>query len=70
MARLTGWEIATWVLLIIGGLNAGMVGLFEFNFIDTLFGAGSGVARTIYTIIGIAALAGIFSLVRQLSEPR
>jgi uncharacterized membrane protein YuzA (DUF378 family) len=51
--------IAT-VLMIIGGLNWGLVGLFNFNLIDTLFGEMSPLSRVIYVIVGLSALYSIY----------
>lgn len=44
------------ILVIIGGLNWGLVGAFEFNLVDFLFGEGSILARLIYILVGIASL--------------
>jgi uncharacterized membrane protein YuzA (DUF378 family) len=44
------------VLLIVGGLNWLLVGLFQWNLVKALFGQGI-IARTIYTLVGIAAIA-------------
>ena len=42
-------------LVVVGALNWGMVGLFEFNLVEEIFGAGT-VADVIYVIVGIAGL--------------
>ena len=42
-------------LVVVGALNWGMVGLFEFNLVTEIFGAGT-VADVIYVIVGIAGL--------------
>jgi hypothetical protein len=42
-------------LVVVGALNWGLVGLFEFNLVEEIFGAGT-VADVIYIIIGIAGL--------------
>lgn len=42
------------VLLLIGGLNYGFVGLFDFNPIELLF-EGSLLARLLYSLIGLGA---------------
>jgi uncharacterized protein len=47
------------VLLIVGGLNWLLVGLFNWNLVKAFFGQGI-LARTIYTLVGIAALAIMF----------
>lgn len=51
------------VLLIIGGLNWGLVGLFSFNLVGWLFGGVTSVlSRIIFVIVGIAAICAIPSL--------
>lgn len=44
------------VLIIIGGVNWGLVGFFDYNLVDSLFGEGSGLSRVIYALVGLAAL--------------
>lgn len=44
------------VLLVIGGINWGLVGFFDYNLVDSAFGVGSFLARAIYAIVGIAAV--------------
>ncbi len=52
-------NILTLILLIVGGLNWGLVGLFNFDLVAALFGAGSALARLVYILVGLsAALAG------------
>ena len=46
-------------LVIIGAINWLLVGLFEFNLVDSIFGSLSMLARIIYTIVGIAGLWSI-----------
>lgn len=57
-------------LLIIGGLNWGLVGLFNFDLVAALFGGSvgtySGLSRTVFVIVGAAALYG-FALLAPLS---
>lgn len=43
-------------LTIIGAIIWGIVGIFNYNIVDALFGAGSAFSRIIYTIVGIAGL--------------
>ena len=49
-------------LIIIGGLNWGLVGLLNFNLVDFLFGAGSLLSRVVYIIVGISAICSIPAL--------
>ena len=44
------------VLVIIGGLNWGLVGIFDYNLVDAIFGAGSVLSRIVYIVVGLAAL--------------
>ena len=44
------------VLLIIGGLNWGLVGIQRFDLVATLFGAMSSPSRVVYALVGAAAL--------------
>lgn len=56
-------DIICTVLLIIGGLNWGLWGLFQFDLVAAIFGgATSGFSRLIYTLVGIAAVYFLFSL--------
>lgn len=43
-------------LLIVGGLNWGLVGLFNFDLVATIFGAMSVLARAVYAIVGLCAV--------------
>jgi len=53
-------EFLAVLLLIIGGLNWGLVGLFNFNLVDAIFGMGSIIARIIYILVGLSAICKIF----------
>jgi len=44
------------VLVVIGGLNWGLVGAANFNLVATLLGAGSMLGRAVYILIGLSAL--------------
>ncbi len=43
------------ILLIVGGLNWGLVGAFHYNLVETLFGAGM-ITRGIYIAVGVSAI--------------
>jgi uncharacterized protein len=42
-------------LVVIGALNWGLVGLFEFNLVEEIFGTGT-VTDIVYVIVGVSAL--------------
>jgi uncharacterized protein len=49
------------VLLVIGGLNWLLVGLFEFDLVAAIFGDMSPAARVVYVLVGIAAVWTLIS---------
>ncbi len=46
-------------LVIIGAINWGLIGIFNFNLVDTIFGAMSIISRIIYILVGISGLWAI-----------
>lgn len=46
-------------LVIIGTINWGLIGIFNFNLVDTIFGAMSIISRIIYILVGISGLWAI-----------
>jgi uncharacterized membrane protein YuzA (DUF378 family) len=52
------------VLLIIGGFNWALVGLFNMDFVAALFGPMTVAARAVYLAVGVAALYGLTLLPR------
>ncbi|MBC7791398.1 MAG: DUF378 domain-containing protein [Anaerolineae bacterium] len=49
-------DVVAAVLLVIGGLNWGMVGAAKFDLVATIFGEMSPLSRTVYMVVGLAAL--------------
>jgi uncharacterized membrane protein YuzA (DUF378 family) len=49
-------DILAAVLLVVGGLNWGLVGILDFDLVATLFGDGAMLARAVYTLVGLSAL--------------
>ena len=47
------------VLIIIGAINWGLIGVFRFDLVATLFGEMSVLSRIVYTLVGISGLWGI-----------
>lgn len=54
--KLNTVDLIALVLLIVGGLNWGLVGLLSFDLVATLFGAGSVLSNTVYILVGVAAV--------------
>ncbi len=53
-------DVAAAILLVIGGLNWGLVGIADFNLVTYALGSMDVLARIIFTIVGLAALYQIF----------
>jgi hypothetical protein len=49
-------HIVTLVLLAVGGINWGLVGLFNFDLVAAIFGDGSLLARLVYVVVGASAV--------------
>jgi uncharacterized membrane protein YuzA (DUF378 family) len=49
-------DILASALLVIGGLNWGLVGVFNFNLVTAIFGEGSLLSRLVFTVVGLAAV--------------
>lgn len=47
------------ILVIIGAINWGLIGIFNFNLVDSIFGTMSIVSRIIYILVGISGLWAI-----------
>ena len=57
------------ILLIIGGLNWGSIGIFQFDIVAWICGGQTGIiSRIIYTLVGLCAIWCISLLVRDDNE--
>jgi len=52
-------DIIVSVLLVIGGLNWGLVGIFNFDLVAKIFGDMSIISRIVYILVGVSALYDI-----------
>ena len=52
-----GVHCVAWWLTIIGGLNWGLVGLFDWNVVEVLFGSWGWLVTLLYILIGLSAVA-------------
>lgn len=49
-------DIAAAILLVVGGLNWGLVGLFGFDLVASIFGQMSALSRIVYVLVGVSAV--------------
>lgn len=61
-------NIITLVLVIVGGLNWGLVGLFQWDLVAAILGSGSLLARAVYVLVGISAIWQIYPLYRGIES--
>lgn len=55
-------DVLAAVLLVVGGLSWGLVGIANFDLVATLFGAGSILAKEVYTLVGVSAVYQVLSI--------
>jgi uncharacterized protein len=53
------------ILVIIGGLNWGLIGFLKFDLVAAIFGDMSAVTRIIYALVGLSALWMIYALTKS-----
>lgn len=56
MNKLSVLDWLALVLVIVGGLNWGLVGAMDFDLVATIFGDMSGLARVVYVLVGLSAV--------------
>lgn len=49
-------DLVVLILLVVGGLNWGLVGLFDYNLVTELLGSYETVVKVVYTLVGLSAL--------------
>lgn len=68
--RFSALDWAAMVLMIVGGINWGLIGAFEFDLVAALFGQMTGWSRLVYAVVGIASLYGIYLLSKMAARSR
>ena len=57
------------VLTIVGAINWGLIGFFQFDLVASIFGGqGAAISRIIYGLVGIAGLINLGLLFKQTAE--
>ena len=57
--------LLAFILVIVGGLNWGLVGFFGFDLVATLFGIMTPFSRLIYDLVGLSAIWVAFELLKD-----
>ena len=60
-SRMNTLDWIAMILLIVGGLNWGLVGLADFNLVAAIFGDDSALSRILYILVGLSALWSLYT---------
>lgn len=61
MNKINGLDWLAIILVIIGGLNWGLVGLFGVDAVAALFGEMSSLTRIVYSLVGVSAVYLVYT---------
>lgn len=56
-----GLKTIALILVIVGGLNWGLIGLFGFDLVAAIFGDMSVISKIVYVLVGLSAVVLIFT---------
>jgi len=62
MKKLSTVDWIVLILVIIGGLNWGLIGVFDYDLVASIFGDMSALSRIIYDLVGLSAVYLIFAV--------
>jgi uncharacterized membrane protein YuzA (DUF378 family) len=68
--EMTTLDKVTYLLVVIGGLNWGIVGLFEKDLVGEIFGYGETISRIVYVAIGASAAYMFYKMVVMINEKK
>jgi uncharacterized membrane protein YuzA (DUF378 family) len=60
-------NLVTLLLIIVGGINWGLVGLLDFNLVAAIFGSGTTLTRLVYILVGVSAVYQLIPFFRAMS---
>jgi uncharacterized membrane protein YuzA (DUF378 family) len=71
MAKTKWYSILAIVLVLVGALNWGLVGIFDFNLVTWLFGlfgasATGVIVRLVYTLVGVSGVIAAYEWLKEL----
>jgi uncharacterized protein len=70
--KMNALDWIAWILVIVGGLNWGLVGVTSgsFNLVDAIFGVGSTASMVVYVLVGLGALWMIISAFMMMGKKK
>jgi len=54
--KMSALEWVAFILVVVGAINWGLVGLFSFDLVATIFGDMSVISRIVYVLVGVSAV--------------
>ena len=67
--RMNVWDKVAYVLVVVGGLNWGLIAFFDYNLVTELFGSSEDVVRVIYGAVGLAAAYMTYTMLVMMNKP-
>lgn len=64
--KMNGLDKLAYVLVVIGGLNLGLIGFFKWSLVDEVFSIG--ISRVIYAVVGVAAVYMVLQMFMMISK--
>lgn len=68
MKKPNALDMIMFVLLVVGGLNWGLVGFFDWDLVAAISGDASAIARVVYALVGIAAVYHLVMMPRNMKS--
>jgi len=61
-------QAVCYFFIIVGAINWGLIGGFNYNLVEALFGVGTVLTRIIYIIVGVSAIVSLILTIRYTIE--
>lgn len=59
------WKWWASFLVMLGAINWGLVGLFDFNLLTWLFGVTGWLTKTLYILVGVSGIVALYNLFKK-----
>lgn len=66
--KMNAMDWVAWILVIVGALNWGLVGFFEFDLVATLFGEMTTFSKIVYDLVGLSALYMVVTMGGKMNQ--
>ncbi len=66
--KMTAFDKAAYLLVVIGGLNWGLIGFFKYNLVDEIF--NNSLERVVYSVVGLAAAWMFYQMLMMMNAEK